>query len=78
MYNTLISLSLRELVVEVGESLFLNKTYLLLPPSLQQHIPPNSLLRDSITLWIMAASGALILYFSVATLIYYTYFDRYF
>jgi lathosterol oxidase len=65
-----------ELIVDLGESLFLSRTYLLLPLPLQAYLPLHSLLRDSITLWIMATTGALILYFSIATLIYYTYFDR--
>jgi hypothetical protein len=65
-----------ELVVQAGESLFLDRSYLLLPSTMQAYIPPQSLLRDSITLWIMSTAGALLLYFSVATLIYYTYFDR--
>ncbi|KAJ3380989.1 Lathosterol oxidase [Lobulomyces angularis] len=65
-----------ELVVEVGEKLFLNKVYAAFPHILQPYFQPQSLLRDSLTLWLISSLGGIILYFSIATFCYYVYFDK--
>jgi len=65
-----------ELVVDFGETLFLNKTYSLLPDAVQGYLAPSSLLRDSLTLWLLSTAGGLMLYFSVATFCFYAYFDK--
>lgn len=63
--------------MQAGEHIFLGQAYASLPADLRVFVPPGSLLRDSITLWICCTIGGLILYFGVASLIFFTYFDRF-
>ncbi|KAJ3051906.1 hypothetical protein HK102_011971, partial [Quaeritorhiza haematococci] len=67
-----------ELVLQAGEHLFLNRTYnLLLPPHLlSTHFTPHSLPRQILGLWITSTLGATLLFFFLATVAFYTYFDR--
>lgn len=61
-----------ELVVEFGENLIFDKLYSNYLPFLSK----GSLLRDSITLWTLSTAGGLVLYFFVASAIFFTYFDK--
>ena len=63
-----------DLVIQLGESIL---PYNSLPTYITTHIiPPSSLLRDSLTLWLISTVGGILLYFTISIVAFYMYYDR--